>query len=152
MPSKEALFVAVVQDFQSQSLIAAQAAAASAQQAQASPAHLMACALAARLGLYQAALQGSPHIAELTNEQHRLCGPIVAQQRVAFRQWLIELVAQERDTQHLLLPQTMSNDDFADDALCIAQGVKLMLTDGNTQALQARVERMLGHLIAGMRA
>ena len=145
--SKEALFAAVVEAIQVQTMAAAVAAAQSARDAGCEPAALLSAILVARLTAYQAVLSGSHHVAELTDEQGRQCGALVQRYREGFKLWLVEVVEDERNAGRLLLSSRISSAELVDDIYSVAIGVKA--TVASSAEFAARIQRIITRIIDG---
>lgn len=149
--NKEALFALVVEALQQRSIASVEAEAQTSRDAGLAPPGLLAAVLAGRMRYLRDVLRGSRHMAELTDEQGRQCGPIVAAYNEHFRQWTIGLIDGERAADRLILRPEITSAELADDSRCIALGVLHALPEASFQDYRDRIERILTRLINGGR-
>jgi AcrR family transcriptional regulator len=151
-PNKDAIFVAAVQALQDMALAAATRAADARRAEGADALAELVAALATRMVVFNQALQGTPHLGELVDEQGRLCGQTVAQGHADFRSMLLQRVQAQRARGKFKLPRSLSSEHFVDDAMTVALGLKHGEQGTDAAAMTQRLERLLRWMVQGMNA
>ena len=151
-PNKDVMFIAAVAALQQIGHASAVAAAGQSRAAGADVVGELVAALVARVVVYTQALQGTPHVGELLDEQGRLCGEVVAQGNAEFRAMLLRRAQAHRSAGTLVLPRRVSTAEFVDDVLLVALGLKHQEASADAATLEARLERILRRLLAGLQA
>jgi AcrR family transcriptional regulator len=151
-PNKEAMFRAGVEALQALALDAANKAAASSVDRGGDAVDELVAALAARMAAFAEIMRATPHLAELTDEQSRLCGDLVAAGVTAFRQTMLERMKLHRAAGALPLPRRISTAEFVDDAMVLALGLKYSAAQPDAPVIAKALDRLLRRLLAGASA
>lgn len=147
--NKEALFAAAVQALQVSTLAAAEAAAERCRAEGGDALAELVAALVARMVAFAEVMNATPHLAELLDEQNKLCGEIVGEGQRDFREALLRRVRARRGAGALNLPRTVSSAEFVDDAMIVAVGLKYGAEALDAAAMTRRLDRMLRRMLAG---
>jgi AcrR family transcriptional regulator len=151
-PNKEAMFRAGVEALQALALNAANQAAAACVDRGGDAVDELVAALAARMAAFAEIMRATPHLAELTDEQSRLCGDLVAAGVTAFRATMLERMKLHRAAGALPLPRRVSTSEFVDDAMVLALGLKYSVAQPDARVIAKALDRLLRRLLAGAAA
>jgi AcrR family transcriptional regulator len=147
--SKEALFVATTEEMHRRSLIMAQAEATAAERARGDGVDTLVAAVCGRIAPHLHLVATSPHQTELMTEQNRLCGEVILTYRRQFMTLLSGLVETARKSGRLALPTSITAQEFAEDIMTIALGVREVLPPGRPDLFQANLRRIVRRVSDG---
>lgn len=149
--NKDAIFSAGVQSLQTMSLNEARHAVERVRRAPRSDwIDELTAALVARNLAFVAMMRSTPHLGELTDEQNRLCGDIIAHCSDRFRASLIELASVGRGTADIKLKSAAAIECFVDDAIAISIGLKHLRSVVDADGMRTRLAAILRALRKGL--
>jgi len=150
--TREALFAAVVEELHASALAAAGAAAREARQRGADAAGVLLAQLEARSATLLARLQGSPHAAELQDENSRQCGALAAEAGRRFVAQLAATIRAERRAGRLALPRGVAAEELAESLVAAARGIKSAVPAPQPAAFRRELARMVRWIVTGASA
>jgi AcrR family transcriptional regulator len=148
-PTKEALFAAAVARLHESALDAAAEAARAARSAGEDAAGVLAAQLGAHYATLLERLHGSPHAAELLDENHRQCGEIASDAGRRFAVQLTATIRAEQRAGRLARARDLSPKQLADYLVAAARGVKSATPAPAPGAFRRDLARMVHLLVAG---
>ena len=148
-PTKEALFAAAVERLHASALEAADEAARAARAAGEDGAGVLVAQLDARFAAILGRLRGSPHAAELMDENHRQCGEIAGDAGRRFTARLAATIRAEQRAGRLALPRPLAPKQLAEYLVAAARGLKEAAPPPPPEAFRRDLARMVRLLVAG---
>jgi AcrR family transcriptional regulator len=124
--SKGAVFSALVERIQSESLDEAIQAAEQARRRGNSSVEIVVAQISARAGAYLVRLKNSPFVTELNEESNRQCPEIVNEYSRRFVAGVADTIAAEHKADNLSLPKGVNAKKAAQLVVAAARGLKLM--------------------------
>lgn len=147
--TKEALFVAVVEDVHRATEAAAAAAADTERSKGGDAASVLAAMIAGRFEAYLANVHSSPHAAELTEESNRLGGAVAQEGVRIFRDMMIAAIEGERRRKQLKLKPGFNAGSLADLLITAANGVKHAVPTPTLPEMKKSVSALTAVIVAG---
>lgn len=150
--TKEALFVAVVEDVHRGAEAASVTAMEAAATAGADATGVLCALLGTRLEFYTSGVLTSPHAAELMEESNRLGGALTQESTRIFRDMLVKAIETEQKRKRLKLKRGFPAGTLADLLITATAGIKYAVPPPPLAQMRRTVGTLVGLIVTGASA